>query len=96
MTSYMQKKEEVKRDWFVIDAEGKPIGRVATLDATYLRDGGDRYKSYIGAIYYRNDKYERVTSGGVGAHPGDYGFTCMANTVIQALKDNNFAVYSNN
>ena len=37
MTSYMQKKEEVKRDWFVIDAEGKPFGRVATLAATYLR-----------------------------------------------------------
>ena len=37
MTSYMQKKEEVKRDWFVIDAEGKPLGRVATLAATYLR-----------------------------------------------------------
>ena len=33
----MQKKEEVKRDWFVIDAEGKPLGRVATLAATYLR-----------------------------------------------------------
>ena len=37
MTSYMQKKEEVKRDWFVIDAEGKPLGRGATLAATYLR-----------------------------------------------------------
>ena len=37
MTSYMQKKEEVKRDWFVIDAEGKSLGRVATLAATYLR-----------------------------------------------------------
>ena len=37
MTRYMQKKEEVKRDWFVIDAEGKPLGRVATLAATYLR-----------------------------------------------------------
>ena len=37
MTSYMQKKDEVKRDWFVIDAEGKPLGRVAKLAATYLR-----------------------------------------------------------
>ena len=37
MTSYMQKKEEVKRDWFVIDAEGKSLGRVATLAATCLR-----------------------------------------------------------
>ena len=37
MTSYMQKKETVKRDWYVIDAEGKPLGRVASLAATYLR-----------------------------------------------------------
>ncbi len=37
MTSYMQKKETVERKWYVIDAEGKPLGRVATLAATYLR-----------------------------------------------------------
>ena len=37
MTSYMQKKETVERNWYVIDAEGKALGRVATLAATYLR-----------------------------------------------------------
>ena len=37
MTSYMQKKETVDRKWYVIDAEGKSLGRVATLAATYLR-----------------------------------------------------------
>ena len=37
MTSYMQKKETVERKWYVIDAEGKPLGRVASLAATYLR-----------------------------------------------------------
>ena len=37
MNSYMQKKETVERKWYVIDAEGKPLGRVATLAATYLR-----------------------------------------------------------
>ena len=37
MTSYMQKKETIKRDWYVIDAEGKSLGRVASLAATYLR-----------------------------------------------------------
>ena len=37
MKSYMQKKEEVKRNWYVIDAEGKSLGRVATLAAKYLR-----------------------------------------------------------
>ena len=37
MTSFMQKKETVERKWYVIDAEGKPLGRVASLAATYLR-----------------------------------------------------------
>ena len=37
MTSYMQKKETVERKWYVIDAEGKALGRVASLAATYLR-----------------------------------------------------------
>lgn len=37
MTSYMQKKETVKRNWYVIDAEGKPLGRVASKAAHILR-----------------------------------------------------------
>ena len=37
MNSYMQKKEEVVRSWYVIDAEGKPLGRVATLADHILR-----------------------------------------------------------
>ena len=52
MTSFMQKKEEVNRKWVVIDADGKPLGRIATKAATILRgkhkptftphvDGGD-------------------------------------------------------
>ncbi len=35
--SYMQKKEEVVRNWYVIDAEGKNLGRIATEAATLLR-----------------------------------------------------------
>ena len=35
--SYMQKKEEVVRDWYVIDAEGQNLGRLATKAATVLR-----------------------------------------------------------
>ena len=35
--SYMQKKEEVVRDWYVIDAEGQNLGRLATKVATILR-----------------------------------------------------------
>lgn len=37
MTSYMQKKETVERKWYIIDAEGQPLGRVASLAAKYLR-----------------------------------------------------------
>ncbi len=37
MTSYMQKKETVDRKWYVIDAEGKPLGRVASKAAVLLR-----------------------------------------------------------
>ena len=37
MKSYMQKKETVERKWYVIDAEGKSLGRVATLAAHILR-----------------------------------------------------------
>ncbi len=50
--SYMQRKEDVVRDWWVIDAEGETLGRLATKVATVLRgkhkptytphiDGGD-------------------------------------------------------
>ena len=37
MKSFMQKKEEVVRSWYVIDASGKSLGRVATLAAHILR-----------------------------------------------------------
>ena len=37
MTSYMQKKETVERKWYLIDAEGQSLGRVASLAAKYLR-----------------------------------------------------------
>ena len=37
MTRYMHKKDTVERKWYVIDAEGKSLGRVASLAATYLR-----------------------------------------------------------
>ena len=35
--TYMQKKETVKRDWYVIDAEGVNLGRLATRVADVLR-----------------------------------------------------------
>ena len=37
MKSFMQKKETVNRKWYVIDAKGKPFGRVASKAAVLLR-----------------------------------------------------------
>ncbi len=52
MKTFMQRKEDVARDWFVIDAKGQTLGRLATRVANVLRgkhkptytphiDGGD-------------------------------------------------------
>ncbi len=37
MKTFMQKKETVERKWYVIDAQGKTLGRVATKAAHILR-----------------------------------------------------------
>ncbi len=37
MNTFMQKKETIERKWYVIDAEGKNLGRVATKAAHVLR-----------------------------------------------------------
>ena len=37
MSSFMAKPSDVKRSWYVIDAAGKPVGRVAAIAATLLR-----------------------------------------------------------
>ena len=37
MKTFMQKKENIERKWYVIDAEGLNLGRVATKAATVLR-----------------------------------------------------------
>ncbi len=36
-TTFMQRKEDVVRDWYIIDAKGMPLGRVASKAATMLR-----------------------------------------------------------
>lgn len=36
-TTYSIKKDEIQRKWYIIDAEGKPLGRVATEAAKLLR-----------------------------------------------------------
>ena len=37
MSTYMPKAGEISRKWYVLDAGGRPIGRVATVAATLLR-----------------------------------------------------------
>lgn len=37
MSTFMAKKGEVERKWYVIDAKGKPLGKVAVEAATLLR-----------------------------------------------------------
>ena len=37
MKTFMEKKETVKRNWYVIDAENLPLGRVAAKAANVLR-----------------------------------------------------------
>ena len=37
MSTYMAKPNEVERKWYILDAAGKPLGRLATEAATLLR-----------------------------------------------------------
>ena len=37
MKTFMQTKENVERKWYIIDAEGQTLGRLATKAATILR-----------------------------------------------------------
>ena len=37
MSTYMAKSNEVARKWYIIDAEGKPLGRIAVQAANLLR-----------------------------------------------------------
>ena len=37
MSTYMPNKDQIDRKWFIIDAKGKPLGRVAAQVAVLLR-----------------------------------------------------------
>ena len=37
MKSYIAKPQEIERKWYVVDAAGKPLGRVASQVASILR-----------------------------------------------------------
>ena len=49
MKSYIAKPQEVERKWYVIDAEGKTLGRLASEAASILRgkkNGKFKHKKY--------------------------------------------------
>lgn len=37
MSTFIPKADEIKRDWYVLDAAGKPLGRTAAMAAVLLR-----------------------------------------------------------
>ncbi|MGH7900133.1 MAG: 50S ribosomal protein L13 [Thermodesulfobacteriota bacterium] len=46
MKTYMASSEEIEKKWFVIDANGKTVGRLATKIATLLRGKGKPQFTY--------------------------------------------------
>ena len=45
MSTYMPKAADIERKWYVLDAEGKPLGRVAAVAADLLR--GKRKTTFV-------------------------------------------------
>ena len=70
-TTYMAKPHEIERRWYIIDAAGRPLGRVATEAARLLKgkhkaiytphiDTGDHV---IAVSYTHLDVYKRQAAG---------------------------------
>ena len=58
MNTFMEKKETVERKWYVIDAEGVSLGRLATKVATILRGKHKpTYTPQSGPAYTNNFVY---------------------------------------
>lgn len=60
--------------WYIIDAEGQTLGRLATLAATYIRCGhtaGSCSQSFAQTSHGRNNL--RLNSSGSGSHAGVAG-----------------------
>ncbi len=76
------RKEDVQRDWYIVDAEGKTVGRLCTTIATMLRgkhkpnytphvDGGD-YIIVINAekVQFSGDKWKSKEYLRYSGYPG--------------------------
>ena len=57
MSTYMAKAGQVDRKWYVIDAAGKPLGRVAAQAAVLLR--GKHKPTFTPVSYTHLDVYKR-------------------------------------
>ena len=102
MSTYMAKNETIERKWYILDAAGKPLGRVAATAASLLKgkhkveytphvDCGD-YVIIINAgkaVLTGNkliDKYYRTHSGYVGGLKETQYKTLMAKKPCLAMK----------
>lgn len=47
MKSYIAKPADVQRKWYVVDAEGKTLGRMATEIATILREHKPTFTPHV-------------------------------------------------
>lgn len=101
MSTFLQKPEEVKRDWYIIDAAGKPLGRTAVVVAELLRgkrkvtftpnvDCGDHVvvincKDAVLTGNKLTQKYYRHHSGWIGGLKQTQYKTLMAKTPEKAM-----------
>ncbi|MFV0497838.1 MAG: 50S ribosomal protein L13 [Candidatus Fimivivens sp.] len=101
MSTFLPKADGIKREWYVIDAAGKPLGRTATTVASILRgkhkpiftpnvDCGDHVVviNTAQAVLTGNklqDKYARHHSGWVGGLKEINYATLMKNNPEKAM-----------
>ena len=73
MKTIFVKPATIKRDWFVIDAEGKPLGRVAAKAAQLLRDVDYLVYDVSEMVGYSNPKnFTRFFKKHFGVTPHQY------------------------
>ena len=62
-TTFMQRKEDVVRDWYIIDAKNIPLGRVASKAAVLLRGKHKAtYTPHIDLSHWQYHYWEEVFS----------------------------------
>lgn len=84
MKTFMAKAEQVERKWYIVDAEGKPLGRLASEVASILRgknkpiytphcDTGDHVIVLNAAkVVLTGNKLEQKTHKTHSQHPGGF------------------------